>query len=90
VFLALGLRGRSRRERQPRPPLLSRQSARGQERLSWRVRLPRSPLPSPQQAQAPSAQCCRSLGSLSSMAALPWRSRSATSCECVVVSGGGS
>jgi hypothetical protein len=48
-------RGRSRRERQPRPPLLSRQRrARGRERLcSWRVRLPRPSLPSPQQAQAP-------------------------------------
>jgi hypothetical protein len=51
VFLELGLdRGRSRRERQPRPPLLSRQDARDRERLSWRVRLPGPPLPSPQRS----------------------------------------
>jgi hypothetical protein len=55
VFLALGLEGALGRERQLRPPLLSRQSARGRERLSWRVRLSRSPLSSPQQTQAPGA-----------------------------------
>jgi hypothetical protein len=56
VFLAPGLEGAlGERQRQPRPPLLSRQSARGRERLSWRVRLSRSLMSSPRQAQAPGA-----------------------------------
>jgi hypothetical protein len=57
VFLALGLEGAlgESGSQGRRFCLLSHQSARGRERLSWWVRLPRSSLSSPQQAQAPGA-----------------------------------
>jgi hypothetical protein len=58
VFLALGLEGAlGESGSQGRRFALSRQSAHGRERPSWRVRLSRSPLPSKDQERSSAHQC---------------------------------